>query len=60
MLTPLQLSSVNHIPSCHGCARDDEENIRMQKESLVEKRSQGKTELYHSQNCIHCCSHIML
>jgi len=26
MLTPLQLPSVHHNPSCDGCARDAEEN----------------------------------
>jgi len=34
MLTPLQLLSVRHNPSCDGCARDAEEN-RMGKESLL-------------------------
>jgi len=33
MLTPLQLPSVYHNPSCDGCARDAEEN-RMRKEEL--------------------------
>jgi len=37
MLTPLQLSSVHHKPSCDRCARDTEEN-RMRKESLVDKK----------------------
>jgi len=36
MLTPLQLRSVYHNPSCDGCARDAEEN-RMRKKSLVYK-----------------------
>jgi len=36
MLTPLQLPSVYHNPSCDGCARDAEEN-RMRKKSLVDK-----------------------
>jgi len=35
-LTPLQLPSVYHNPSCDGCARDAEEN-RMQKKNLVDK-----------------------
>jgi len=43
MLTPLQLPSVYHTPSCDGCARDSEEN-RMRNKNLVDKRSQGKTE----------------
>jgi len=34
-LTPLQLPSVHHNPSCDGCARDDEDN-RMRKRSLVD------------------------
>jgi len=36
MLTPLQLPSVHHNPSCDGCESDAEEN-RMIKESLVDK-----------------------
>jgi len=36
MLTPLQLPSVHHIPSCGGCAHDAEEN-GMQKECLADK-----------------------
>jgi len=36
MLTPLQLRSVYHNPSCDGCARDAEEN-RIRKKSLVYK-----------------------
>jgi len=35
LLTPLQLPSVHHNPSCDGCARDAEEN-RMRK-SLADK-----------------------
>jgi len=27
MLTPLQLPSVHHYPSCDGCTHDAEENI---------------------------------
>jgi len=36
MLTPPQLPSVYHNPSCDGCASDGEEN-RMRKKSLVDK-----------------------
>jgi len=43
MLTSLQLLSVHYNPSSDGCARDAEQN-RMRKESLVNKRSQEKTE----------------
>jgi len=36
LLTPLQLPSVYHNPSCDGCARDAEEN-RMREKKLVDK-----------------------
>jgi len=36
MLTPQQLPSVYHNPSCGGCARDAEEN-RIRKKILVDK-----------------------
>ena len=51
MLTPLQLPSVYHNPSCDGCARDAEENESERKIWSI-KRSQGKTErhLYLSIN----------
>ena len=41
MLTPLQLPSVYHNPSCDGYARGGEEN-RMQKKSLVDKTQPRK------------------
>jgi len=41
MLTPLQLPSVHHTPSCDGCAHDAEEN-RMRKKSYVEKMQPRK------------------
>jgi len=36
MLTPLQLPTVHHSPSCDECARDAEKN-RMRKTNLVDK-----------------------
>jgi len=36
MLTPQQLPSGYHNPSCDGCVRDAEEN-RMRKKNLVDK-----------------------
>jgi len=45
MLVPLQLPSVNHNPSCDGCARDAEEDIMGKEFFFRKKYSQGKTEL---------------
>jgi len=41
MLTPLQLPSVYHNPSCDGCALNAEAN-RMPKKSLVDKTQPKK------------------
>jgi len=45
MLTPLQLRSVYHDPSCNGYARGFEE-IECERRIWSAKRSQGKTERY--------------
>jgi len=43
MLTPLQLPSIHHNPSCDGCAHDAEKGENAKREFGRKKRSQAKT-----------------